>query len=327
MMRVPGRKIVRRAMRPLRRTFFPGAVVLGYHRVADAAWDPLGLAVAPRHFAEHLEVLKSLREIISLEELLERHARGESLEAYAVLTFDDGYQDFADTIAPMALAQQAPVTIFVATGCLGRQFWWEELVHLLAPGRPGGSVLEVSIPGPGSMRFTGMEDAAVRFEAVNSIAPRLSQAGREQVESVLGQVREWAGAMPDVPKAARPMTPPTLAEVARNPVVEVAAHTVSHCFLEGLGEEDQRSEIARSKSDLEALCGRKVRLFSYPNGSYSRATPRIVREAGFAGACASMEGIFSQRGDPYMIPRNWVPDIPGPAFREWLGSWVGEARP
>jgi peptidoglycan/xylan/chitin deacetylase (PgdA/CDA1 family) len=313
-------------MRPLRRTLFPGAVVLGYHRVADEAWDPLGLAVATRHFAEHLEVLKDLRTIVSLEELLQRHARRESLEDYAVLTFDDGYQDFADTVAPMALAHEAPVTIFVATGCLGRQFWWEELVHLLAPGGPGGPVLEVSIAGSESMRFTGMEEAGVRFEAVNAIAPRLSRARSKVVESVLEQVRAWAGARPPVPEAARPMTPPTMAEVAGNPVVEVAAHTVSHCFLELLGEEDQRSEIARSKSDLEALCGREVRLFSYPNGSYSRATPRIVRETGFAGACASMEGIFSGRGDPYMIPRNWVPDIPGPAFRAWLGSWVREAR-
>ena len=87
MMRVPGRKILRWAVRPLKRTFFPGAVVLGYHRVAQASWDPLALAVSPENFRAQLGVLKSLRQIISLAELAAWFAAGERLERYAVLTF------------------------------------------------------------------------------------------------------------------------------------------------------------------------------------------------------------------------------------------------
>ena len=127
MRRVPGRKILRRVLRPLERRFFPGAIVLGYHRVADEAWDPLNLQVRPRHFAAQLAELQRLRTVISLQELVERQVAGEPLDNYAVLTFDDGYSDFAETVVPIATRSAASVTVFVASGCTGHQFWWEEL--------------------------------------------------------------------------------------------------------------------------------------------------------------------------------------------------------
>jgi peptidoglycan/xylan/chitin deacetylase (PgdA/CDA1 family) len=326
MMRVPGRKVLRRALRPIRRRFFPGAIVLGYHRVADDPWEPLQLQVRSRHFDAHLEVLKSLRTVISLSELMQRQAAGEPLERYAVLTFDDGYADFATTVAPLATRAGVPVTVFVATGCLGREFWWEALAGLLAPGAWGAPELEVRVADAETLRFSGLEQPAVRAEAVNAIAERLSRADRATVERVLEQVRAWAGPGCAAGAGGTPMTEAALEEVARNPLVEVGAHTVSHCFLEGLDAEAQRAEIAGSKTTLEQLCGRPMEVFSYPNGSYSFVTPRIVRDLGFSCACASMEGSFSRRGNPYMIPRLWVPDLPGPDFRRWLGQWVAAAQ-
>jgi len=325
MMRVPHRKILRRALRPIRRRFFPGAVVLGYHRVADDAWDPLGLQVRSRHFAEQLDALRVFRTVISLEELVERHAAGEALERFAVLTFDDGYGDFADTVIPMARQADVPVTVFVASGCTGQRFWWEELVGLLSPAVPGGPVLEVSFGGAESRRFEGLEETEARRKAVNEISARLSRAEPAAIEELLGQVRAWVAPGVAPPPGGMPMSAAALAEIARDPRVEIGAHTVSHCFLEGLDPEQQRAEIGRSKSDLEALSDRPVRVFSYPNGSWSSVTPGIVRELGFACACASMEGTFSRRGDPYMIPRVWAPDVPGAEFRRWLGHWIAEA--
>jgi peptidoglycan/xylan/chitin deacetylase (PgdA/CDA1 family) len=325
MMRVPGRKIMRRALRPIRRRFFPGAVVLGYHRIADDPWDPLGLQVSSQHFAEQLQVLQGLRTVIPLEELAGHRAAGEPLDRYAVLTFDDGYLDFADTVVPMARQADVPVTAFVASGCTGRRFWWEEFVGLLSPEVRGGAVLEVRLDGAGSLRFEGMDEAEARRWAVNDIGARLSRAAPATIDAVLAQVREWVAPGSTPPTGGRPMTATELAVIARDHRVEIGAHTVSHCFLEGLDPGQQRAEIANSKAALEAICARPVRVFSYPNGSFSALTPDIVRELGFACACASMEGSFTRRGDPFMIPRVWVPDLPGPEFRRWLGNWVAEA--
>jgi len=325
MMRVPGRKILRRALRPVRRRFFPGAVVLGYHRVADDPWDPLCLQVRSRHFTEQVDALKALRRVISLGELVERQADGEPLERYAVLTFDDGYQDFAQTVVPAARQAEVPVTVFVATGCTGGAFWWEELAALLAPGVRGRTVLEVDFGEKGKLQFQDLERQESRRWAVNAISERLSRAESADIEAVLAQVRAWVGPDQAPPSCGAPMTEAELAEVARHSHVEVGAHTISHCYLEGLGPSRQRAEIAGSKEALESLCGRPVTVFSYPNGSWAAATPGIVRDSGFDCACGSAEGIFTRRGDPYMIPRIWVPDIPGKDFRQWLSGWVAEA--
>ena len=325
MLRIPGRKVIRRTLRPLRRRFFPGAVVLGYHRVADDPWNPLGLQVRSRHFAEQIEALRELRTVISLEELVGRQANGEALNPYAVLTFDDGYRDFADTVVPMTRAAGMPVTVFVASGCIDGGFWWEELTALLAPDVCGQDVLEVSFDTADKLRFEGIAAPETRRWAVNEIGARLSRASPAMVEAVLAQVRAWATPGEPIAPAGVPMSAAELAEVSCDPRVEIGAHTVSHCFLERLDAGQQRAEIADSKAALESLCNRPVRVFSYPNGSWSAQTPRIVRDLGFSCACASMEGSFSRRGDPFMIPRLWVPDVPGPEFVAWLGHWVAEA--
>jgi peptidoglycan/xylan/chitin deacetylase (PgdA/CDA1 family) len=326
MMRVPGRKILRRALRPLERRLFPGAIVLGYHRVADESWDPLNLQVRPRHFTAQLAELQSLRTVISLQELVERQVAGEALDNYAVLTFDDGYSDFAETVVPIATRSAASVTVFVASGCTGHQFWWEELTALLAPCGQGASTLALSVGKSEAMSFTQLDQVNARAQAVNAIGTRLSCADRGTVDSVLEQLRLWAGPGFTPSPAGAPMSAVALAEVARSRLVEIGGHTVSHCCLERLGLEQQRKEIAQNKVDLENMCGEPVRVFSYPNGSLSARTPRVVEGLGFSCACTSRDGLFSRRTDPYRIPRIWVPDIPGPDFRRWLGNWVAEAR-
>ena len=325
MMRLPGRKSLRRVMRPVERMLFPGAIVLGYHRVADGSWDPLQLQVQSVNFIQQLEVLRELREVISLTELVQRHAKGEQLDKYAVLTFDDGYADFADTVVPIAKRSSSPVTVFVASGSTSQSFWWEELATLLGRCGEGDSSLSLSVGASEVMTFSQLEQAESRAQAVNAIAARLSAADQGAIDSVLAQLRSWAGPAQRSPLGGMPMSAEALARVAQDALVEIGAHTVSHCFLERLTPAEQRREIAQSKRDLERLCGRPISVFSYPNGSYSSQTIKILRELGFSCACASRDGSFSPRTDPYMIPRIWAPDLPGAEFRNWLGGWISGA--
>lgn len=326
MMRLPGRKSLRRVMRPVERMLFPGAIVLGYHRVADGSWDPLQLQVQSVNFIQQLEVLRELREVISLTELVQRHAKGERLDKYAVLTFDDGYADFADTVVPIAKRSSSPVTVFVASGSTGQSFWWEELATLLGRCGEGDISLSLSVGASEVMTFSQLEQAESRAQAVNAIAARLSAADPGAIDSVLAQLRSWAGPVDFSPRDGRPMSAEALTEVAQVPLVEVGAHTVSHCFLERLTPAEQRREITQSKRDLERLCSRPVSVFSYPNGSHTTEAVKILRELDFSCACASADGVFSPRTDPYKIPRIWAPDLPGNEFRNWLGGWIQDPR-
>jgi peptidoglycan/xylan/chitin deacetylase (PgdA/CDA1 family) len=136
------------------------------------------------------------------------------------------------------------------------------------------------------------------------------------------QLRDCCGAAVSRPDFGA-MNGSELEAVARHPLVEIGAHTVSHACLATLAESEQRAEISRSKAAVEALQGGSAAsVFSYPNGSFSAATPDILRSLGFSCACTSRDGIFNARTDRYRIPRIWAPNVDAPVFRRWLKGWI-----
>jgi peptidoglycan/xylan/chitin deacetylase (PgdA/CDA1 family) len=308
-------------LRPLARTLAPGAVVLGYHRVADASWDPLGLAVSPRHFAEQVAALKAVCTIVNLGSLAERHAAGDPLERYAALTFDDGYDDFAKTVLPIVESQAVPVTVFVATGFTGKAFWWDEIAASLAPAQVAGDSLEVSRGDGTAWHYEGLGAPEKRAAAVRDLCDRLACADPREIRDVVAQLRSRAGGAAPRPGFGA-MSRRELETAARHPLVEIGAHTVSHGCLAKLPESDQRAEISRSKAAIEALPGVAAAVFSYPNGSFSAETPVLLRSLGFACACTSRDGVFNRRTDRFRIPRIWTPNVDAPGFQRWLESWV-----
>jgi peptidoglycan/xylan/chitin deacetylase (PgdA/CDA1 family) len=134
-MRIPGWKTVRQSGRWLRSRLMPGALILGYHRVADLQSDPHGLAVSVHHFAEQVEVLSRLAHPMSLAQLV-AHVKAGTVPPQAVaLTFDDGYADVLYQALPLLERYQIPATVFVVSGCLGEPFWWER-GQSVQPGDP-----------------------------------------------------------------------------------------------------------------------------------------------------------------------------------------------
>jgi peptidoglycan/xylan/chitin deacetylase (PgdA/CDA1 family) len=100
--------------------------VLLYHyiRVVRNACDSLGmsLSVTPTVFNQQLTLLQvSGYHVISLDTLMEAVLHGGRLPTHpVVLTFDDGYADFATAAVPILLAHQMTATDFVVPGFFGR---------------------------------------------------------------------------------------------------------------------------------------------------------------------------------------------------------------
>ena len=118
-------------------------LVLLYHRVHDPADDPLGLAVAPGHFADHLAVLADEADIVPLDRIFDPTPRGRRV----AVTFDDGYADNVETAAPILVDAGVPATFFVVTSDPAIEFWWDRLDHLLGAPEPAVDRLDVVIAG------------------------------------------------------------------------------------------------------------------------------------------------------------------------------------
>lgn len=314
-MRVPGRRRLRRLSRWLRSRFRSRAVVLGYHRVSEDPWDPFGLAVHPSRFARHLEAVRSVAGVGRVAELVEALEREEPPPRRVFLTFDDGYLDNLETALPLLERHEAAATIFIVTGAMGAQTWWDRLARLLDPGSP-----------PTRLRVGGEEfvvressDARERRRLAVEIGRTLRQLPADRVAEI---VSAWPGDS-DAGRVHRCMTREEVARIAGHPLVDIGAHSVSHPVLGSLALDEQRTEIVESRRALRGLTGREVALFAYPNGSRSEETTGLLREAGFRGGCASQPDVVRAASDRFALPRFWPGDCSGPALERWLRRWVG----
>nr|VFJ58860.1 MAG: Polysaccharide deacetylase [Candidatus Kentron sp. FW]VFJ58909.1 MAG: Polysaccharide deacetylase [Candidatus Kentron sp. FW] len=75
-----------------------------------------------------------------------------------------------------------------------------------------------------------------------------------------------------------------------NMKMEIGSHSLTHRRLTRLDPREYRHEIIRSKQVLEDELGTSIKTFCYPNGKFNRGIVRIVREAGYIGACSTIPG-------------------------------------
>jgi len=101
-----------------------GAInVLMYHSISDAQ-GPTNIDVDT--FRGQIESLEARGyELVTFSDLVAWHEGAAQLPARAaVITFDDGFADFAEHAAPLILARKWSATVFLPTGCLGRKENW-----------------------------------------------------------------------------------------------------------------------------------------------------------------------------------------------------------
>jgi peptidoglycan/xylan/chitin deacetylase (PgdA/CDA1 family) len=110
-----------------------GAVnVLMYHSISDA--DGPTSIDAPTFRGQMAKLAERGYRVISLTEFMAWHASEKDLPARtAVITFDDGFADFAECAAPELVARGWPATVFLPTGRLGGH---EDWYGADAPARP-----------------------------------------------------------------------------------------------------------------------------------------------------------------------------------------------
>jgi peptidoglycan/xylan/chitin deacetylase (PgdA/CDA1 family) len=300
------------------------AVILGYHRVSDGP-DPYGLAVSPERFAEQLGVLGRMGRPLPLGELPGLLATGQVPKRSVVLTFDDGYADVLHFAKPLLAQFGIPASVFVVSGALGREFWWDRLDRLASTATAAGVRLILPI-GDSIFRWP-MKGVTTSQEGLRrALYPRLRELDSAARDAVLDQFGEVIGrsAETGVIGYRRVVTPDELRCLSEGNLVQIGAHTVTHPDLSRLSAERQREEIAGSRRDLEAALGGQVTGFSYPHGDTGAGAARLVQEAGFLYACASRSAVAWRRTEQFALPRFWVPNWDGPRLASFLDRWLDD---
>jgi len=276
----------------------PGALaVLTYHRIGDPVETDLlypGLISAgPSEFEEQMRFLAARHRLLALEELLAVR-RGEArLPLRSVLvTFDDGYRDFAEQAWPILKRQGIPVVLFVPTaypGDPGRAFWWDRLYAALSSARP---VRTIDTP-VGTLRLASSADRLSAYRRLRSVVKSLPH---EEAMAVVDDLCDSFG--------ARPARSAVLSwrELRRLQAegVALAPHSRTHPLLDRIPVEAARKEILGSLEDLTREVGPVPRVFAYPAGGENPKTARVLAAEGFELA------FTTERGTNDLQQPNWL---------------------
>jgi peptidoglycan/xylan/chitin deacetylase (PgdA/CDA1 family) len=102
--------------------------ILMYHSISDGREENVSpyyrTATSPKLFAAHMELLRTRGyEVLGLQAGLEKFRRGNSDNAkLAIITFDDGFQDFYTAALPALRQYNFGATVFLPTAFVGRDF-------------------------------------------------------------------------------------------------------------------------------------------------------------------------------------------------------------
>lgn len=324
-MRIPGKKTLQRIVRPIVTAFRPGGLILGYHRIAEVSWDPLGICIRPSNFQQQLEALVELCTPVSLQTLVASLREGRNVQDMVALTFDDGYRDFIDNAQPELDRLGIPATVFIATGFSGQTYWWDEIARYFRPDKQTSSELTLRWDDHSTVCvYSDLTSERGAARATQDICRELSMRSEVERAFIMEQLRHFAAIPCDPKTLPGTMSVNELRKLAELPNIEIGSHTVTHPVLASLTVAQQRQEIELSKRHLQDATGsQNVPGLSYPNGSCSAQICRQVAEAGYEYACASQQDVVRKGMDLYRLPRLWVPDADHRKFRAWLSSWHG----
>jgi peptidoglycan/xylan/chitin deacetylase (PgdA/CDA1 family) len=312
----------------------PRPLILAYHRAACDPIDPWGLAVSPVHFAEHLQILRRTRYPMSMTDFADA-LRAETILPNAIaVTFDDGYQDNLSAAKPRLEEVDVPATLFVATGYLDRRegFWWDQLAEIILCSDFSGA-FEILVRGnkirfelngapplvtTGTWRALQTTSPGSRQAAYVSIWQILRSLRAVEREAIMIRLRRDFGTPLQKFESRSALTSEEIKMLARDGLIEIGAHTITHPPLSEMSRDDLKDEICGSKSSCEILLGASVKTFSYPFGDFNSAVRAVVKDAGFDSACSTIHAPVAPTSDVLALPRFHVFDWDGDRFEREL---------
>jgi hypothetical protein len=143
----------------------------------------------------------------------------------------------------------------------------------------------------------------------------------EEQRQAMDMFRSWSGVTSNE-TTTRAMTHDELVGLTTGGLIEIGAHTLFHPMLPRLTVERQREQIVANKHELEEILGRRVDGFAYPNGRATDDAKRIVRDAGFAYACTSLQDVVRPASNLHELTRFWQKDVDGERFLHRLKFWM-----
>jgi len=275
-------------------------LILMYHRFSETGE---GISTYAHRFAEQLDYLTQHYRIVPLSEVAGYLQNGKPIPSgLAVITIDDGYRDAYEIAFPILRERKVPATLFVVTDFVDRKCWlWTDKLRYLTA-RAESRVFEATVNGR-ALRIE-LNGSAARLRAAEQINGQLKRmtddAKDEAIERLVSVFGVELPALP--PSELSALTPDELCEMDAAGVV-IGSHTVTHQILTKVSGERLRYELRESRSRLESILGRKVKMLAYPNGDHNREVQKEAARAGYKCAVTADYGLNNGHSNMLALKR------------------------
>jgi len=260
-------------------------VVILFHQIHSKDW-----------FRRTLMSIQKYYSIIPIMDVDAYYHKGNKFNRSCHITFDDGHRTLYENAFPVLKELNIPATVFVSPRIIkdGSNYWFQEMSHIRSQ-LDNKTILE--------MIFSELD---INNEKLNDFmfGSLLKSMKLKDIMKVIHAIKEEHEVSCDVQFN---LDNQQLTELIGSKLVTIGAHTMNHPILKNEDNSTAENEMKKSIEELFVLTGENVKYFAYPNGTpgldYGEREKEILRENGILLAFSTDPNSFSNKTDPYSIPR------------------------
>ncbi|MEW5813237.1 MAG: polysaccharide deacetylase family protein [Actinomycetota bacterium] len=298
-------------------------VILMFHGVAaEPPSPPCDWVIDRATLRRNLTWLRRRYHVLPLQEALERLGDGSLPRCSAVVTFDDGTRNLLENAAPVLRDLGVPAAVFVATGPMGTEemLWADRL--WLAFARTARTDIDLTSLGLGVRALKTDSDRGTTRDL--TIARLKDLPDGQRIAEMPAILHALGDEYADRAALFRLLSWQEAAELARDGLVSLHPHSVTHPILARCDDAKVEYEVAESCRALQVNTGRAPTIFAYPNGGERDIDGRVrdaLQRNGIRWALSTVEGFAGPESDPFLLPRIGV--SPHQSFAEFVRRTSG----
>ena len=257
--------------------------VLFYHGVSDNPDRVIETeSIAAKDFVRQIKYLKKYYHVISVREFEERFIENKWDGKEILLTFDDGYKNMLSTALPILDKYQFPFVLFYTTNNIDSGELFATTVNRLVVLASSLKQLDLS-----SCQIKTTLTEQNRVIVAESISKQLKSRTLNEVKAIVAELsslisRDEMESLRKKYSSINPMNWDEAIQISASPLCSIGSHCVDHiCCHANQSLEEVTRQICESKRIIENRLGISCDYFSYPNGSFSDRSNKVVSEAGY----------------------------------------------
>jgi peptidoglycan/xylan/chitin deacetylase (PgdA/CDA1 family) len=292
-------------------------VVFSYHRIVDSEktkeyYLSYEKGLDATIFERHIQCIKRFFKVVSLEEFIELVTGQQKMPWHAALiTVDDADSEYIRYVFPIIKEHKIDVVVFAPSGFVatGKQPWPVQVCNIIrsatkdhwrAIQRQAAELPENIKKAVLASNIDGNDSKPSLCLAINS---EFDEVDHHTINMVIEQ---WNNIVKPKDKLRiQCMNWGDLQFLEQHRHL-VESHTVNHYKLSMLTTPEIRSELSRSKQQLENELGKTIKAICYPQGCYNDTVCEIAREVGYQVGFTTQQSMcnYPISGlDLYKMPR------------------------